>query len=48
MSQENLQTVILQKVWGLEEVYYGIVQVLNKSRRTLTNDNVRATTVSTV
>ena len=30
MSQENLQTMIMQKFWGVKEVYYGIVQVVNK------------------
>ena len=29
MSQENLQTIIMQKFWGVKEVYYGIVQVVN-------------------
>ena len=31
MSQENLQTMIMQNVWGVKEVYYGIVQVVNYS-----------------
>ena len=31
MSQENLQTMIMQNVWGVKEVYYGIVQVVNNS-----------------
>ena len=30
MSQENLQTMITQNFGGLKEVYYGIVQVVNK------------------
>ena len=30
MSQEKLQTMIMQKFWGVIEVYYGIVQVVNK------------------
>ena len=29
MSQEKLQTVVLQKFWGIIEVYYGIVQAVN-------------------
>ena len=29
MSQGNLQTMIMQNFWGLKEVYYGIVQVVN-------------------
>ena len=29
MSQEKLQTMVMQKFWGIIEVYYGIVQVLN-------------------
>ena len=29
MSQENLQTMITQNFWGVKEVYYGIVQVVN-------------------
>ena len=29
MSQENLQTMIMQNFWGVKEVYYGIVQVVN-------------------
>ena len=29
MSQENLQTIIMQNFWGVKEVYYGIVQVVN-------------------
>ena len=29
MSQENLQTMIMQNFGGLKEVYYGIVQVVN-------------------
>ena len=29
MSQENLQTMIMQNFWGLKEMYYGIVQVVN-------------------
>ena len=29
MSQENLQTMIRQNFGGVEEVYYGIVQVVN-------------------
>ena len=29
MSQENLQTMIMQNIWGVKEVYYGIVQVVN-------------------
>ena len=31
MSQENLQTMIMQNFWGVKEVYYGIVQVVNGS-----------------
>ena len=29
MSQENLQTIIMQNFWRVKEVYYGIVQVVN-------------------
>ena len=29
MSQEKLQTMVIQRFWGLIEVYYGIVQVVN-------------------
>ena len=29
MSQEKLQTMSIQNFWGLKEVYYGIVQVVN-------------------
>ena len=29
MSQEKLQTMVMQKFWGIIEVYYGIVQVVN-------------------
>ena len=29
MSQENLQTMIIQNFWEVKEVYYGIVQVVN-------------------
>ena len=29
MSQEKLQTMVKQKSWGVMEVYYGIVQVVN-------------------
>ena len=29
MSQENLQTMIMQYFWGVKEVYYRIVQVVN-------------------
>ena len=29
MSQEKLQTMVMQKFWGLIQVYYGIVQVVN-------------------
>ena len=29
MSQENLQTMIMQNFWGVKEVYHGIVQVVN-------------------
>ena len=31
MYQGNLQTMIMQKFWGVKEVYYGIVQVVNLS-----------------
>ena len=30
MSQENLKTMIMQNFWGVKEVYYGIVQVVNQ------------------
>ena len=33
MSQEKLQTMVMQKFWGLIEVHYGIVQVVNFPRR---------------
>ena len=29
MSQEKLQTMVMQKFWGVIEVYYEIVQVVN-------------------
>ena len=29
MSQEKLQTMVMQKFWGVIEVYCGIVQVVN-------------------
>ena len=29
MSQDKLQTMVMQKFWGVIEVYYGIVQVVN-------------------
>ena len=29
MSQEKLQTMVMQTFWGVIEVYYGIVQVVN-------------------
>ena len=29
MSQEKLQTMVTQTFWGVIEVYYGIVQVVN-------------------
>ena len=29
MSQEKLQTMVMQKFWGVIEVYYDIVQVVN-------------------
>ena len=29
MSQEELQTMVMLKFWGVIEVYYGIVQVVN-------------------
>ena len=32
MSQENLQTMIMQNFGGVKEVYYGIVQVVNRRR----------------
>ena len=35
MSQENLQTMIMQNFWGVKEVYYGIVQVVNEWKRIL-------------
>ena len=31
MSQEKLQTMVMQMFWGVIEVYYGIVQVVNCS-----------------
>ena len=34
MSQENLQTMIMQNFLGVKEVYYEIVQVVN----TIQND----------
>ena len=33
MSQENLQTMIMQNFLGVKEVYYGIVQVVNSKLR---------------
>ena len=29
MSQENLQTMLMQSFWGVKEVHCGIVQVVN-------------------
>ena len=29
MPQEKLQTMVKQRFWGVLEVYYGIVQVVN-------------------
>ena len=29
MSQAKLQTMVMQRFWGVIEVYYGIVQVVN-------------------
>ena len=29
MSQEKFQTIVMQKFWGVIEVYYGIVQIVN-------------------
>ena len=29
MSQDKLQTMVMQTFWGVIEVYYGIVQVVN-------------------
>ena len=31
MSQEKLQTMSMQNFWGVKEVHYGIVQVVNGS-----------------
>ena len=31
MSQEKLQTMSMQNFWGVKEVHYGIVQVVNTS-----------------
>ena len=31
MSQEKLQTMVMKKFWGVIEVYYGVVQVVNNS-----------------
>ena len=30
MSQEKLQTMSMQNFWGVKEVHYGIVQVVNR------------------
>ena len=30
MSQEKLQTMSMQNFWGVKEVHYGIVQVVNQ------------------
>ena len=30
MSQEKLQTMSMQTFWGVKEVHYGIVQVVNE------------------
>ena len=38
MSQENLQTMIMQNFWGVKEVYYGICtssEWTNSGRRCL-------------
>ena len=31
MSQEKLETTVMQKSWGVIEVYFGIVQVVNRN-----------------
>ena len=35
MSQEKLQTMVMQKFWGVIEVYYAIVQVVDRLIRHL-------------
>ena len=35
MSQENLQTMIMQNFWEVKEVYYWIVQVVNCAQITI-------------
>ena len=35
MTQENLQTMVMQNFWWVKEVYYGIVQVVNKLENSL-------------
>ena len=32
MSQEKLQTMSMQNVWGVKEVHYGMVQVLKVNK----------------
>ena len=32
MSQESLETMIMQNFWGVTEGYYGIVQVVNRDK----------------
>ena len=39
MSQENLQTMIMQNFLGVKEVYYGIVQVVNWLKKKLLPTN---------
>ena len=38
MSQEKLQTISMQNFWGVKEVHYGIVQVLNLDLPSLHGD----------
>ena len=35
MSQEKLQTTVMQKSWGVIEAYYGIVQVVKGDKLSL-------------
>ena len=37
MSQEKLQTMVMQTFWGVIEVYYGIVQVVNTGFESMTS-----------
>ena len=41
MSQEKWRTMLMQKSWGVIEVYYGIVQVVNSNSEDVTGSHRR-------